>query len=100
MPQINSRRYRKQRDIVFRTKGHDCVYCGEWADQIDHIVPRKVGGDNSLDNLQPICKRCNLRKSARSEAVFLGSAATPPVFISNPSLQGQSVIHHSPFNHN
>jgi 5-methylcytosine-specific restriction endonuclease McrA len=29
---------------------------------VDHIVPRKLGGDDSMDNLQAMCKRCNLKK--------------------------------------
>jgi hypothetical protein len=32
---------------------------------IDHVVPRVRGGSSSLDNLQVVCKLCNLRKGAR-----------------------------------
>ena len=28
--------------------------------EIDHIVPRSRGGANSLDNLQALCRPCNL----------------------------------------
>ena len=29
---------------------------------IDHIHPKSKGGSNELDNLQPMCKRCNFKK--------------------------------------
>ena len=31
--------------------------------EIDHIVPLVEGGDNSLDNLQLLCRYCNRSKS-------------------------------------
>jgi 5-methylcytosine-specific restriction endonuclease McrA len=82
LDKLNSRRYRAQRERVFKLHGHVCAYCGtdEGEMHIDHIIPRKAGGTHDLDNLQVLCKSCNLRKSARSEAFFLSSTATPPVF--------------------
>lgn len=43
--------------------GKPCVLCGEPADTIDHIVPLSRGGTNDLGNLQPMCNRCNVKKS-------------------------------------
>lgn len=94
--QLTNYKYRKQRELVFRTKGHDCYICGEWATAIDHVVPRKLGGTNDMDNLEPICKPCNSKKGAKP--FFLGATATPPVFSRNLSLVTTSQIYHSPFN--
>jgi 5-methylcytosine-specific restriction endonuclease McrA len=82
LDKLNSRRYKAQRERVFNRDGRFCQLCGtdEGEMHIDHIIPRKVGGDHSLDNLRVLCKSCNLRKGALNEGVFLARVATPPVF--------------------
>lgn len=46
-----------------------CAACGcktgganglEW----DHIIPLKLGGEDTLENLQPLCKACHKPKTA------------------------------------
>lgn len=34
------------------------------AAEVDHIVPLRDGGDNSRENLQPLCALCHDRKTA------------------------------------
>ena len=44
-----------------------CVKCGRLEDlQKDHVLPRYQGGGGSIDNLQPLCKRCNAAKGPDS----------------------------------
>lgn len=44
-----------------------CAKCGS-TDRIeaDHIVPIKRGGKDTIDNIQPLCRPCNISKNART----------------------------------
>jgi len=50
----------------FESFGNRCVHCGS-LDHItaDHIIPLKLGGNNFICNIQPLCGSCNSRKGAR-----------------------------------
>jgi hypothetical protein len=44
-----------------------CRHCGTSAGpmQYDHVIPFSMGGDNSVENIQLLCRRCNRAKSNR-----------------------------------
>ncbi len=43
--------------------GEACIRCGSTEKiQKDHIMPIYQGGDDSIDNLQPLCRTCNSAK--------------------------------------
>lgn len=43
-----------------------CLCCGESKSlTIDHVIPLALGGENSIDNIQPLCGPCNIRKGAK-----------------------------------
>lgn len=45
-----------------------CVVCGRLADMADHIIPRKHGGKDVIENLQSMCKHpCHQIKTNRGE---------------------------------
>lgn len=44
-----------------------CLRCGKkGALGPDHVVPLCLGGKNTIDNIQPLCKSCNSSKKDRS----------------------------------
>jgi hypothetical protein len=71
---------------VFAQKGCVCVNCGKVGTRllkgvgrggeehwdlytndllpitVDHIIPKSLGGENHMDNYQPMCAPCNFRK--------------------------------------
>jgi len=47
---------------------HCCCYCGISIKNnlhIDHKIPLSRGGQHSIDNLVPSCKKCNLSKGSK-----------------------------------
>jgi 5-methylcytosine-specific restriction endonuclease McrA len=99
LDKLNSRKYRAHKERVFARDGRTCRYCGSDEEplHIDHIISRKRGGTHDLENLQVLCKSCNLRKSSKEEGVFLAQVATPPVFTSRISPMQSEQPQDSPF---
>ena len=61
----------KTRQIVRERADDRCEYCRLrqehsplWRHQIEHIIPRKHGGYDDLNNLAWACVRCNLAKGS------------------------------------
>ncbi len=58
-----------RRNLMFRD-AHQCQYCGKRPPlrelNIDHVVPRSRGGDDSWENLVTACRPCNLRKGGKT----------------------------------
>ena len=47
-------------DLTFATYGRTCWICGRpGATTVDHVVPRSLGGTDTLGNLRPAHSRCN-----------------------------------------
>ena len=54
------------RQAVLLRDQYQCAYCtDEWADTIDHIVPRSRGGRHEWRNVVAACRPCNHRKGDR-----------------------------------
>jgi 5-methylcytosine-specific restriction endonuclease McrA len=57
--------------VVLDTYGRACLCCGAEDDLTqDHVIPLVLGGTHWPWNLQPLCRRCNSAKSARSTADY------------------------------
>ena len=60
------------RETVYARDGYACVYCHSSDDlTIDHKTPEMHGGDNSLENLQTACRKCNAKKRDVTHEEFI-----------------------------
>lgn len=79
-----------QREHVAVRAHYRCEYCRLHQDysikshQCDHIIPRKHGGDDSVENLAWACFLCNGSKSSEVAAYDPETGQLIPVF--NPRL--------------
>ena len=88
---LGSAEWKRIRLRVLIRDQYVCAYCGEVADQVDHVIPRSAGGSNDMDNCVACCRRCNIAKGGvRTKKVFLSTSATPPVFSEVISPRGQT----------
>lgn len=58
-----------QRDRIIARDGMGCYCCGRDARDelnIDHVLPRVLGGKTHDENLRVICKRCNSSKCGKT----------------------------------
>lgn len=54
------------RAAVFDRDGHACRHCDAIDDlTLDHVRPWSQGGDDTVGNLQVLCRSCNSSKGAR-----------------------------------
>lgn len=66
------KRPRHQRKLtkheVFNRDRYTCQYCGCQTKEltIDHVVPRRLGGRHTWDNVVSACKSCNRRKGGHT----------------------------------
>jgi len=68
------RRWQRLRRLVLNREPlcRECLKHGRLtpATEVDHIISLSKGGDNSLDNLQPLCHACHSRKTASEDGGF------------------------------
>lgn len=76
---------RPTRKNVMLRDTHQCQYCARRPKvmelNIDHVLPRSRGGEDSWENLVTACRVCNLRKGRRTPeeaGMRLLRAPTPP----------------------
>ena len=75
----------KVRATVLARDNHICRACGFGGSanfaaflDCDHIVAESRGGENTVDNLQCLCKACNGAKGDRFDRQFKVRASTQP----------------------
>lgn len=51
--------------FVWERDGGRCRNCSSTQDlPFDHVIPRSWGGSSTIENVQVLCRACNLRKGA------------------------------------
>jgi 5-methylcytosine-specific restriction endonuclease McrA len=60
-------RVRLSKQEVFRRDNYTCQYCGKQCRDLtlDHVKPRRLGGQHRWDNLVSACPACNRLKGGR-----------------------------------
>lgn len=58
------------RNKIYQKYGYRCAYCGRGIKKneftVDHIIPKRLGGKDNIENLHPCCPPCNKMKSCLS----------------------------------
>lgn len=60
-----------RRQKILGRDSHTCHYCGAYADEVDHKIPKDKGGDDSEGNLVAACFDCNKQKGVLMYDEFL-----------------------------
>lgn len=72
----------EDREAVYNKMHGRCAYCGDpvplSAMQVDHVVPLRKGGEDTLDNMLPACRSCNHYKSTLTVEQFRAAIARMP----------------------
>lgn len=66
---------------VLQRDGYTCHYCRGEATEVDHVIPRALGGGEDDDNLVAACVACNRSKGKRiapKKRFFVGTIGHPP----------------------
>ena len=53
---------------VYKRDGFKCLKCGSEEDlHMDHVIPESKGGETTLENLQVLCRKCNISKGTKTK---------------------------------
>lgn len=61
-----------------------------YATQVDHVIPKSWGGDDSLENLQPLCAECHGDKTRHEVRGKLRKATVTTTVVAGPPGSGKS----------
>lgn len=60
---LKQKRYWRNREYILR-RDPVCKACNERAsEEADHIIALSLGGEDTLENMQGLCRRCHAAKS-------------------------------------
>ena len=53
------------RRACLQRDGWTCADCGGLANNVDHVIPRALGGRDELPNLRSLCGPCHHRRTGQ-----------------------------------
>lgn len=62
------------KDYILKRDNYRCVYCGEPADEVDHVIPSCDNGPAITSNGVAACNACNARKYNKTEQDMITKA--------------------------
>ena len=65
----STRMWKKRRSIILKMHDNLCVYCGDEAYTVDHVIPVENGGTDHRENLVAACLRCNSSFGAKTKHI-------------------------------
>jgi 5-methylcytosine-specific restriction endonuclease McrA len=99
-PELAGAQWKRVRAAVRRRDGNRCVVCGR-SDRLSvhHVVPARLGGDDSMDNLVTVCVLHHRQADAqlrRTEPAFLATERFEDdpergIFWGPPGLDGKPI---------
>ena len=69
---------------------YKCIKCGDYDVIKDHIIPLYKGGLDGINNIQPLCKRCNSAKGNDSTDYRLNFGDIPQKWTENRGASGDA----------
>lgn len=87
---------KEERRTVYDKMGGHCAYCGcelRYKDmQVDHVVPLRKGGSDTLDNMLPACRSCNHYKDSASLEGFRRMVEHMPYTLARDSATYRNAV--------
>ena len=62
------------------------------ATEVDHIIPRELGGSDERENLQGLCKVCHSTKTTNEDGRWKGRPTSRVIVVAGPPGSGKSTF--------
>jgi 5-methylcytosine-specific restriction endonuclease McrA len=70
--------WRQRRSIILKMHDSCCVYCGDEANSVDHVIPVEKGGMDNIENLVAACLTCNSSLGTSTKHILWITPKTRP----------------------
>ncbi|NBK77313.1 HNH endonuclease [bacterium D16-76] len=85
-----------ERRTIYNLTGGRCAYCGTQIAfddmQVDHVVPLRKGGSDTMDNMLPACRSCNHYKSTLTVEQFRKAIERMPDMLMRDSVTYKNAV--------